>query len=894
MTSTNRPLLIDMHSHVYLPSYMAMLRKRTRIPRVHTAADGQERVILLKEEEAGGGDHSQGRPVGPQYWDRKEKIAFMDTHGIDVTIVSLANPWFDFLEPDEAVSSASELNIDIESYCATYSSADAAQSTSFVALTEKRLFAFGSLPLVPGVEIEKVLEAIKQVQSLPHLRGVVMGTKGLGKGLDDQAMEPIWAALAAAELTIFVHPHYGVEGAFGEQDNGHVLALALGFPFETTIAIARLILFGVLDRHPTLRLLLAHSAGALPALSSRLASCVVHDPTVKDRLQHDFRYYLGMLYYDAVAYGPEELALVERTVARADKFEGKEEQLAFVGRVRERKDFLAPPDSYPGADRIFFGTDHPFFPPLDGEGSRWKSVDENLDAIEGSATPGSSTGEHTPAFDISEEDPWAAMGGLSDLLIVVDAHLELWTRGLRKRAVTIRETADRLVEESKARAHKIPRIKLPRVNSETLLAGMLDESREIISISAKDKEKLERKYRELRQKTRESLRLISVKWEEEKTVRLRDKISFFFGVMNVLVSALLLGFAPDWIPFYYTAQIAVYLPVRVYDYRQKLYHYFLFDLCYAVNLLCLVYLWILPGNPYLFEACYGLTLGTLGSAIAMWRNSLVFHSMDKVISLAIHIFPPLVFTTIRHFYPNANARYPALDHLEHLRPWRSMLINMSAYLVWQVLYYYYVIVARKEKIKQGRATSFTFLINDKKRLVGKIALKVPAQYREFAFMAGQAVYTFITLLPPIFVLYDSKFWSSVYLLILFGVSVWNGGSFYLEVFGRKFEKELIALRKEFEEQQIALQKTTVHAQPQSSSSSPDLATLSSDMTRSTSLDGVAEAHDEHESESSSGSLDGVIEVEQGAKDAVGSVFGKEGLGEVAHPQGAVDEATRHA
>lgn len=42
--------------------------------------------------------------------------------------------------------------------------------------------------------------------------------------------------------------------------------------------------------------------------------------------------------------------------------------------------------------------------------------------------------------------------------------------------------------------------------------------------------------------------------------------------MNVLISALLLGFAPDWIPFYYTAQVAVYLPVRVYDYKKKLYH----------------------------------------------------------------------------------------------------------------------------------------------------------------------------------------------------------------------------------------------------------------------------------------------------------------------------------
>ena len=58
-------------------------------------------------------------------------------------------------------------------------------------------------------------------------------------------------------------------------------------------------------------------------------------------------------------------------------------------------------------------------------------------------------------------------------------------------------------------------IKLPRVKSETFLSGMLDDSRDVISISAKDKERLERKYRELRQKTRESLKMISVKWEEE-------------------------------------------------------------------------------------------------------------------------------------------------------------------------------------------------------------------------------------------------------------------------------------------------------------------------------------------------------------------------------------------
>lgn len=94
-------------------------------------------------------------------------------------------------------------------------------------------------------------------------------------------------------------------------------------------AIARLILAGTLDRHPDLKLLLAHSAGALPALSSRISSCIVHDPHVAHRLQHDFRYYLGMLYYDAVAYGAEELALVERVIARANNYEGRDEREFF-------------------------------------------------------------------------------------------------------------------------------------------------------------------------------------------------------------------------------------------------------------------------------------------------------------------------------------------------------------------------------------------------------------------------------------------------------------------------------------------------------------------------------------------------------------------------------------
>lgn len=63
-----------------------------------------------------------------------------------------------------------------------------------------------------------------------------MGTKGIGKGLDDNALDPVWDAIQAAGLVVFIHPHYGVDSKlYGENNNGHVLPLALGFPFETTI-----------------------------------------------------------------------------------------------------------------------------------------------------------------------------------------------------------------------------------------------------------------------------------------------------------------------------------------------------------------------------------------------------------------------------------------------------------------------------------------------------------------------------------------------------------------------------------------------------------------------------------------------------------------------------------
>ena len=134
------------------------------------------------------------------------------------------------------------------------------------------------------------------------------------------------------------------------------------------------------------------------------------------------------------------------------------------------------------------------------------------------------------------------------------------------------------------------------------------------------------------------------------------------------------------------------LPYRFYTYKKLQWHYFLFDLCYYVNILNLVFLWILPHSPSLFVACYCLSHGSVASAIITWRNSLVFHDSDKVTSLFVHIYPPFTFTVIRcaprlffvtfliwvrHFYIGAEDRFPALKELPHLQPWRALLLSSA-------------------------------------------------------------------------------------------------------------------------------------------------------------------------------------------------------------------------
>lgn len=134
-----------------------------------------------------------------------------------------------------------------------------------------------------------------------------------------------------------------------------------------------------------------------------------------------------------------------------------------------------------------------------------------------------------------------------------------------------------------------------------------------------------------KKRMRQSVDRLSERWESTTAVTAREKASFIAAVMNIFVSGYLVGGRPDWFPLWYGAQLSYFMPVRWYTYHKKGYHYFLADLCYFVNLLLVLSIWVFPNSKRLFISTYCLAYGNNAIAIVMWRNSLVFHSMDKVV-----------------------------------------------------------------------------------------------------------------------------------------------------------------------------------------------------------------------------------------------------------------------
>jgi aminocarboxymuconate-semialdehyde decarboxylase len=276
---------VDVHAHAMPLPLLRWLQERD----LATLADRSPDVVRLDPRVSGIGP-GVPLPLDRAQYEVADRLTAMDAAGISHHAVSL--PPFLFCSTAEDPLFAAEVVARGNEALADY-----------VALAPGRLVGLGSVPLGRAGAADEARRCLDEL----GMAGIAIGSQGAGRDLDDPANEELWSLLAERGVLVFLHPS-GVPDAHRQRD--FYLAQLVGYPMETALATARLILGGVLERH-SLTLCLAHGGGCLPALRGRLDmgwrnKPVAHTTTLPPTA------YADRLYYDTATFSTP---LLDRLVA---------------------------------------------------------------------------------------------------------------------------------------------------------------------------------------------------------------------------------------------------------------------------------------------------------------------------------------------------------------------------------------------------------------------------------------------------------------------------------------------------------------------------------------------------------------------------------------------------
>jgi len=290
-------IIVDAHAHIIVPEILREAAPaETWRPHV-TWQDGRQFV-----EYAGKRISSATREFA-----RPDAIlAEMDKAGVDVVLLC---PW-----------------VSLVRYAAPPAESLAAcqiQNDALAALAAKHPTRIAGLGLVPLQDVFLAVAELERSMKI-GLKGVEIGTHVNGVYPGDARFQPFWEACQSLDAFVFIHP---VEGGGRAEMRDYYLWNVIGNPLETSIAAGHLILSGVMESFPRLKILLAHGGGALPYLRGRLDRGFQMRPEINQMISQLPSAYLKRFYFDTLTHDPAVLrGLVE----------------------------------FAGADRVLLGSDYPF------------------------------------------------------------------------------------------------------------------------------------------------------------------------------------------------------------------------------------------------------------------------------------------------------------------------------------------------------------------------------------------------------------------------------------------------------------------------------------------------------------------------------------------------------
>ena len=173
----------------------------------------------------------------------------------------------------------------------------------------------GFAGLLPMYDPDQALIELDRLLKLNAL-GIQIETNINGVPLDDPRFEPLFARMAALERPIWIHPVRSPLSPdySSEKTSRFAISTALGWPYETSVALSRLVFSGHLERHPKLRIIGHHGGGMIPHFSGRLGHYLETwgpkmDPelgTALQSLKKPLLDYFRMFYVDTAMNGAKQ------------------------------------------------------------------------------------------------------------------------------------------------------------------------------------------------------------------------------------------------------------------------------------------------------------------------------------------------------------------------------------------------------------------------------------------------------------------------------------------------------------------------------------------------------------------------------------------------------------
>lgn len=298
---------IDVHNHLLPEQYVNLLLEWD----TPVGIESEDDQLYMVHQRSGTASVAAGNkiPVNEGFTDVDERLAWMDEHDIDRTLVSVStpNPLDGVFTPEQSTQLIRAIN------------------DGFADLQSEYPDRIGGLGMLPLREPEEAAAEVGRIANDLELSGIALPTSINGQKLSATELEPVFDRVDESGLTAFVHPHGNVLSDELGEDESFLNPLVI-FPTETTFQISRLIYDGFFDDHE-FDVVLSHMGGALLQLAGRLnrGRDEIDDPEA--RPDRPVLEYLREFYYDCISFHRPALAAAIDTV---------------------------------GIDQFVFGTDFPF------------------------------------------------------------------------------------------------------------------------------------------------------------------------------------------------------------------------------------------------------------------------------------------------------------------------------------------------------------------------------------------------------------------------------------------------------------------------------------------------------------------------------------------------------